>query len=276
MNESVVQDKTDIKNQIDTHEFDYKASNLYIKRKIKEEYDLKRGYTINVKQVVLAFAIEFVIIGCSLASAWYFAKKNSNETPEDFVLALLGPICISMVELTRIPLALSIRTSKSYLIKIIAIIGVICAAGITAKSMIGLGQQMYEPRRAEVIRTKNDLVNAISSKNNDEGTIKQYDIRIASAQELINATQARINAQLDIISKIGGTQCSSRSVVLEGQVVTNTNCFGNQQAKVAQDQAKIENKRLEEEKIIKSDIEKDKSNFINNNYSVCILLLFFS
>jgi hypothetical protein len=34
------------------------------------ERDLARGYSINVKQVVLAFAVEFVIIGLILASRY--------------------------------------------------------------------------------------------------------------------------------------------------------------------------------------------------------------
>jgi len=48
------------------------------REKARLERDLSRGYSVNVKQVVLAFAVEFFIIGLILTSRYLFAAENVN------------------------------------------------------------------------------------------------------------------------------------------------------------------------------------------------------
>src|SRR5215203_2687184 len=65
------------------------------------ERDFERGYSINVKQVTLAFAVEFFIIGLILVGQYLVAE----ETAKDKVFSiLLFPIGMAVVELARVPL----------------------------------------------------------------------------------------------------------------------------------------------------------------------------
>ena len=91
------------------------------------ERDIARGYSINVKQVVLAFAIEFVIIGLILNSQYYIGLHSLNDTQQQIIsnsnfLTVLAtimnfPVAMAMVELARVPLALAVRTQKAWNIK---------------------------------------------------------------------------------------------------------------------------------------------------------------
>ena len=86
-------------------------SNEYSKAKELRatERDHRRGYSINYKQVGLAFAIEVVVVIISLIGAWLMASKYSR-TPSDFILMMLAPVGYAMVEFSRVPLALATLT----------------------------------------------------------------------------------------------------------------------------------------------------------------------
>ena len=84
---------------------EYPPNRLWIGRKQKRlsrlERDSTRGYSINIKQVVLAFAVEFVIIGLILVSQFVYAAQFSNPTEYKIIQALLFPLAFAMVELAR-------------------------------------------------------------------------------------------------------------------------------------------------------------------------------
>ena len=223
--------------------------------------ELARGYTISVKQVILAFAIELVIIGASLVAAWYFAEKHSNKTTADFVLAILGPIGFAMVEMTRIPLAISIRTHKSIIIKCIAIVGVIAAAGITAKSMVNLGQLTYEPRRIEVIKAQNAMNQAIQERELVEKELINLQTELDAKKRIVEQTDKQVTNLNDTLKK-HNCVLGTTSTVRDGVVVTNTSCRNSAQTnaiiKSLEDQVKL----LKIEKEEQSDSEAAVKSYI--------------
>src|SRR5262249_40039380 len=79
-------------------------------RATRHERDLDRGYSINVKQVILAFGVEFLIIGLILVSQILYAIDSAAGSEYKFFSALLFPIALAAVELARVPLAIAVRT----------------------------------------------------------------------------------------------------------------------------------------------------------------------
>ena len=65
------------------------------------ERDAGRGYSINVKQVVLAFAVEFWIIGLIVLGTYLLIAESASEhvSREAVFSALLLPAALAMVEL---------------------------------------------------------------------------------------------------------------------------------------------------------------------------------
>ncbi len=109
---------------------------------ITSKRDQQRGYSINYKQVVLAFSIEIIIVVTSLIGAWLMAIKY-GRTPTDQLLMMLAPVAYAMVEFSRVPLALATRTQRCFLMKFVALLAVLCAAGVTIKSMSMLGENIW-------------------------------------------------------------------------------------------------------------------------------------
>ena len=107
--------------------------------------DLRRGYRINYKQVVLAFGIETVVVATSLLGALFFAQEYARTTSQYYMM-LLAPIAYAMVEFSRVPLAISVRTQMSHVMRALALLAVLCAAGVTVKSVSQLGELMFRPR----------------------------------------------------------------------------------------------------------------------------------
>ena len=129
-----------------------------IKRKtlFPSKRDQQRGYSINCKQVVLAFSIEIIIVITSLIGAWLMAIKYGRTSTDQFLM-MLAPVAYAMVEFSRVPLALATRTQRSFLMKFVALLAVLCAAGVTVKSMSMLGEIMFRPRLEAVSEAKRNL-----------------------------------------------------------------------------------------------------------------------
>jgi hypothetical protein len=49
------------------------------KQRLRRERDVERGYRINLKQVILAFAVEFFIIGLILVGQYFIAEQTARE-----------------------------------------------------------------------------------------------------------------------------------------------------------------------------------------------------
>ena len=206
---------------------------IAMRAKVRRERDEARGYTISVKQVVLAFAVEIVIIAASLIGAYHFAilnipdadlaKQKLDFSNSYFVLGMLGQVGFAMVEMTRIPLALSIRFQTSFFLKVLAAIGVICAAGITAKSMVSLSQQMYEPRRAAVVKAKTELTVATKNKTLLDQQYENLLEKVASRKTLkdeIDASMAQKYETLRRNNCVPGTY----QRFLNGELLTSSGC----------------------------------------------------
>jgi hypothetical protein len=118
------------------------------------ERDAARGYSINIKQVVLAFAIEFLIIGLILTSQYLIAVEQRTAVLE----ALLFPIALAMVELARVPLAIAVRTQNSWNIKLAASFGVASAVVVTSFSLSTIAYRTFDPRLTQANDTHNELL----------------------------------------------------------------------------------------------------------------------
>jgi hypothetical protein len=127
------------------------------------ERDLARGYSINVKQVVLAFAVEFVIIGLILVSRYLFAAGNVNASESKVFLMLTFPIALAMVELARVPLALAVRVQKSWTMKLVAVLGVMGAVVVTSFNLSYIGHATFDPRLDEA-NEKNSVRLALEAR----------------------------------------------------------------------------------------------------------------
>ena len=152
--------------------------------------DVERGYRIKWGYVAIAYLVEFMVIGASLAGAWLFAGTYSDGDDRAFYFMLLAPLVYAAVELCRVPLGILARTQRSYIVRILAFVGILFAAGVTTKSVSQLGEMMFHPRLMEAARTKTSLKDAQA----DRATI---DNRIATA----DARVAQYTTELDQIEK---------------------------------------------------------------------------
>ncbi len=133
------------------------------RNQIRLERDIARGYSINVKQVVLAFAVEFVIIGLILTSQIVYAEQLPNVSRFLIVQTLLFPIALAMVELARVPLAIAVRIQKSWNIQFAALLGVACAVVVTSASLYQIGNFTFNPR-LESVHEKREQIESLQGK----------------------------------------------------------------------------------------------------------------
>ena len=145
------------------------------------ERDEGRGFSINYKRITLAFFVEFAVIGTSLYGALMFARMYGSGDVTAKHMMMLAPISYAVIELCRVPLALSIQTQRSLVIKAIAAIGVVAAMGVTVKSMSQLGEIMFRPRLFEVVK-KHELL--IDAQNNHASLIKRIEDADAVVEQL--------------------------------------------------------------------------------------------
>jgi hypothetical protein len=147
------------------HDFEYleKGRALSPRRQSRLERDVERGYSINVKQIVLAFAVEFVIIGLILTNNFLAVAELPDATSLKTIHALLFPIAMAMVELARVPLAVAVRTQNSWNIKLAALIGVFCAVAVTSTSLVQIGNSTFNPR-LEDTHNKDDILADLRSR----------------------------------------------------------------------------------------------------------------
>ena len=128
------------------------------------ERDTERGYSINVKQVVLAFAVEFVIIGLILANQSAIAASLPKATWLSIIMNTSLPIALAMAELARVPLAICVRTQPSWNIKFVAVAGVMAAVVVTAVNLSLIGWNTYDPRLEEVNQKHVELLKSQDHK----------------------------------------------------------------------------------------------------------------
>jgi hypothetical protein len=153
----------------------------------REIRDEKRGYSINIKYVVIAYIFEAVLVITSLVGAALFARMYAHDDRYTFLMMMLAPISYAVVESCRIPLALAARTNRSWIIRFVAIVGVFCAAGVTVKSLSQLGEQMFHPRLIDVVMARETL-------NVAERERKVMTDRIAAADAAVEQRTGELKA----------------------------------------------------------------------------------
>jgi hypothetical protein len=174
------------------------------------ERDQRRGYSINYKQVGLAFAIEVVVVIISLIGAWLMASKYSR-IPSDFILMMLAPVGYAMVEFSRVPLALATRTQRNHFMKIIAALAVLCAAGVTVKSVSMLGEIMFRPRLEAVAEAKRNMDKVNRDRDSIALAIKSAENLVAQRKSEREAAEQQLSRLDSEIGKRPGQNCSTIS-----------------------------------------------------------------
>lgn len=143
------------------------------------ERHVEKGYRIKWGYVAIAYLVEAMVIGASLWGAWLFAGVYSDGDSKAFYFMLLAPLVYAAVELCRVPLGILARTQRSYLIRMLAVVGIIFAAGVTTKSVSQLGEMMFHPRLMDAARTKTALKDAQADRATIDGRIAAADSRVA-------------------------------------------------------------------------------------------------
>ena len=168
----------------------------------------RKHYSICKKRVVIAFATEFLIIAVSLVGAWFLSERYAPDS-NSFWIMMLAPVAYAAVEFSRVPLAFSVRTQNSIVMKAVALMAVLCIAGVTIKSISQLGYLMFQPRLIAVADAKRNLFEA-------KQEVASYERRIAHAQTLIDqrkseleATEDRITALSNDMTKQPGQNCAA-------------------------------------------------------------------
>ena len=196
----------------------------------KLERDQERGYSINVKQIVLAFAVEFVIIGLILGNNYLVVAQLPDATNLRTAQSLLFPIAMAMVELARVPLAVAVRTQNSWNIKFAALIGVFCAVAVTSTSLIQIGNSTFNPR-LEDTHNKDDVLTDLRAKRGNLSTeiaeidelVKQ---RIAERDRIFQANQS-LNGQLTGMKQQDCTTVTVPSPAPGAPATTSQSCRVN-------------------------------------------------
>jgi hypothetical protein len=176
-------------------------------RKWRLERDTERGHSINIKQVVLAFAVEFVIIGLILANQSAIAASLPNATWLSIIMGTSMPIALAMAELARIPLAICVRTHPSWNIKLLAIAGVMAAVVVTSVNLSLIGWNTYDPRLEEVNQKRVELLRLQDQKNTLASQIAEADAAVHqkrndrdSVYEQQNRLQLELNKQQNVVA----------------------------------------------------------------------------
>lgn len=157
--------------------------------------DRQRGYSINVKQIVLAFAVEFVIIGLILTNTLLIVAQLPDAATAKIIQAMLFPIAMAMVELARVPLAIAVRTQTSWNIKLASLLGVLCAVAVTSNSLYSIGASSFTPR-LEDTHKKDSLIKELEDRQ------QQFKSHIEAAREEMDRRERERNAAASAVQSL--------------------------------------------------------------------------
>jgi hypothetical protein len=175
--------------------------------------DEARGYSIDKKRVVLAYLTESVVVAASLYGAWLFAQMYGHDDWKQIEMMLLAPVGYGIIEICRVPLALSVRTHESRLVKTLAIVGVICASGVTVKSMSQLGEIMFRPRLFDVVHAAESLQQANDAQTEMTRKIAVADALVTDRRSAFNVGEQRAKSDAEQLAALPKEQCTATSGV---------------------------------------------------------------
>ena len=178
------------------------------------ERDTARGYSINVKQVVLAFAVEFWIIGLIVLGTYLLIAESAKEdvSREAVFSALLLPAALAMVELARVPLALAVRTQDVWHIKFFAAAGVLAAIVVTSFSLSQIAWKTFDIRIAEATKASDKLAEVKKKRDDFQNKVDQLNRDIDRKMDVRNSVNERVAAlevQITKITSSSGNSCKS-------------------------------------------------------------------
>jgi hypothetical protein len=173
----------------------------------KHERDVEKGYRIKWGYVAIAYLVEFMVIGASLAGAWLFAGVYSDGDWHAFYFMLLAPLVYAAVELCRVPLGILARTQRSWFVRGLAILGIIFAAGVTTKSVSQLGEMMFHPRLMEAARTKTVLKDAQADRASLDNRIGAADARVQQYTTELDQIEKRSTENAAQLASLPAQRC---------------------------------------------------------------------
>ncbi|UHC14701.1 ATPase [Methylobacterium currus] len=177
----------------------------------KQERAIRKGYRIRWGYVAIAYLVEALVICTSLAGAWFFAETYADRNDQSFWFMLLAPIVYAAIELCRVPLGILIRVQRDWLIKSLAIVGIVMAAGVTTKSVSQLGEMMFHPRLAEASKARTTLKEAEADRGTIDNRIAQADARVAQYAAEATALEKRTTEASSQLAGLPGQRCERLS-----------------------------------------------------------------
>lgn len=169
--------------------------------------DQRRGYSIDKKRVVIAYTAELVIVIASLYGAWLFAQKYGHDD-WDMRMMMLAPIGYAVIEFCRVPLAISARSHAAWFVRTVAFIGVICASGVTVKSMSQLGEIMFRPRLFDVVHAKETLQKMEATQASKLQEIRDADALVATRKATLEEIEGRYRNETNELATLPKDQCA--------------------------------------------------------------------
>ncbi|GJD52378.1 hypothetical protein OPKNFCMD_5143 [Methylobacterium crusticola] len=173
----------------------------------KQGRAIQKGYRIRWGYVAIAYVVEALVICTSLAGAWFFAETYADKNDQSFWFMLLAPVVYAAIELCRVPLGILIRVQRDGLIKALAVIGIVMAAGVTTKSVSQLGEMMFHPRLAEAAKARTALKEAQADRGTIDNRIAQADARVAQYAAESQALEKRASDASAQLAGLPGQRC---------------------------------------------------------------------
>jgi hypothetical protein len=182
-----------------------------------------KPFTINRPQIVLAFSIEALIVGASIATGILFARRYGRSDSEQLTM-LIGPAVLAALELSRVPLAMSVRLQPSKAMRVLAIIAIVCASAVTTKTLAQTLQLQFRPRLEAVITAKRGLDVELERKASLAGRVPELDAAVARANGARQETAAHVEMLGKEIAKRTSNCGSTRQVDAVGKVHVGRHC----------------------------------------------------
>ena len=201
------------------------ASRREARKAARRAADLERGYSISYKRLTLAFVCEGVIVATSLGGAWLFANLYGGSDPIAFWMMMLAPFAYAVIEFSRVPLAVSIRTQRSMALRIVAALGVLGAAVVTVKSISQLGEIMFRPRLQEAVRAQEKLTDATNARTTLDRQIKDADAVVTQRTAQLEDAEKRLKGANTELGALPPQRCwRVTSTTPDGRRVQSTRC----------------------------------------------------
>lgn len=175
--------------------------------------DEERGYRLDMKRVILAYLTESVVVAASLYGAWLFAEMYGHDDWKQIRMMLLAPIGYAIIEFCRVPLALSFRTHGSRFVKLMALIGLVAASGVTVKSMSQLGEIMFRPRLFDVVHAGEELGRVTDTHAAILGKIAAADALVTDRKNAFQVGEQRAQSDSQQLATLPKEQCTPTSGV---------------------------------------------------------------